>query len=285
MSDALELAETTLRDGDPTTALKHLIAAVKTKPADARMRIFMAQLLCVLGQWERAHTQLNVAADLLPAAIPMREMVGHALRCELLRAEVFAGKRAPMVFGHPDQWLAMLIESLLQSGQGNQALADDLAARAFEAAPAVPGAIDGERFEWIADADSRLGPVLEAFVNGKYYWIPFSRLTKISLDVPQDLRDMVWSPAYLTFDNGGEVVAMIPSRYPGSQSSEDPQILLSRKTEWTPLGAAGSERYAGLGQRLLTSNLGDHSLLNTRLIELEPPPSTDADLQEPAPAA
>lgn len=285
MSDALELAETTLRDGDPTTALKHLIAAVKTKPADARMRIFMAQLLCVLGQWERAHTQLNVAADLLPAAIPMREMVGHALRCELLRAEVFAGKRAPMVFGHPDQWLAMLIESLLQSGQGNQALADDLAARAFEAAPAVPGAIDGERFEWIADADSRLGPVLEAFVNGKYYWIPFSRLTKISLDVPQDLRDMVWSPAYLTFDNGGEVVAMIPSRYPGSQSSEDPQILLSRKTEWTALGAAGSERYAGLGQRLLTSNLGDHSLLNTRLIELEPPPSTDADLQEPAPAA
>ncbi|HEX5373964.1 MAG TPA: type VI secretion system accessory protein TagJ [Aquabacterium sp.] len=284
MSDALELAETTLRDGDPATALKHLIAAVKTKPADARMRIFMAQLLCVLGQWERAHTQLNVAADLMPAAIPMREMVGHALRCELLRAEVFAGKRAPMVFGHPDQWLAMLIESLLQAGQGNQALADDLAARAFEAAPAVPGAIDGERFEWIADADSRLGPVLEAFVNGKYYWIPFSRLTKISLDVPQDLRDMVWSPAYLTFDNGGEVVAMIPSRYPGSQSSEDPQILLSRKTEWTPLGGAGSERYAGLGQRLLTSNLGDHSLLNTRLIELEPPASSDADLQEPAPA-
>lgn len=285
MSEALELAETTLRDGDPATALKHLIAAVKTKPADARMRIFMAQLLCVLGQWERAHTQLNVAADLMPAAIPMREMVGHALRCELLRAEVFAGKRAPMVFGHPDQWLAMLIESLLQAGQGNQALADDLAARAFEAAPAVPGAIDGERFEWIADADSRLGPVLEAFVNGKYYWIPFSRLTKISLDVPQDLRDMVWSPAYLTFDNGGEVVAMIPSRYPGSQSSEDPQILLSRKTEWTALGGAGSERYAGLGQRLLTTNLGDHSLLNTRLIELEPPPSTDADLQEPAPAA
>ncbi|HET6789126.1 MAG TPA: type VI secretion system accessory protein TagJ, partial [Aquabacterium sp.] len=215
------------------------------KPADARMRIFMAQLLCVLGQWERAHTQLNVAADLMPAAIPMREMVGHALRCELLRAEVFAGKRAPMVFGHPDQWLAMLIESLLQAGQGNQALADDLAARAFEAAPAVPGAIDGERFEWIADADSRLGPVLEAFVNGKYYWIPFSRLTKISLDVPQDLRDMVWSPAYLTFDNGGEVVAMIPSRYPGSQSSEDPQILLSRKTEWTPLGWQRALRRAG----------------------------------------
>jgi type VI secretion system protein ImpE len=279
MSDALELAESSLKEGHPTVALKHLVEAVKAKPGDARLRVFMAQLLCVLGQWERAHTQLNVSADLMPSAIPMREMVGHALRCELLRAEVFAGKRAPMVFGHPDQWLAMLIESLLQAGQGQQELANDLAARAFEAAPAVPGAIDGERFEWIADADSRLGPVLEAFVNGKYYWIPFSRLTKVSLDVPKDLRDIVWAPAYLTFDNGGEVVAMIPSRYPGSQSSEDPLIQLSRKTEWTPLGG---DRYAGLGQRVLTTSLGDHSLLNTLLIELEPPPS-DPDLQEPVP--
>jgi type VI secretion system protein ImpE len=279
MSDALELAESSLKEGHPAVALKHLVEAVKAKPGDARLRVFMAQLLCVLGQWERAHTQLNVSADLMPSAIPMREMVGHALRCELLRAEVFAGKRAPMVFGHPDQWLAMLIESLLQAGQGQQALANDLAARAFEAAPAVPGAIDGERFDWIADADSRLGPVLEAFVNGKYYWIPFSRLTKVSLDVPKDLRDIVWAPAYLTFDNGGEVVAMIPSRYPGSQSSEDPLIQLSRKTEWAPLGG---DRYVGLGQRVLTTSLGDHSLLNTLLIELEPPPS-DPDLQEPAP--
>jgi type VI secretion system protein ImpE len=210
--------------------------------------------------------------------------VGHALRCELLRAEVFAGKRAPMVFGQPDEWLAMLIESLLQAGQGNQAMSDDLAARAFDAAPAVPGSINGERFEWIADADSRMGPVLEAFVNGKYYWIPFSRLTKVSLDAPSDLRDMVWLPAYLTFDNGGEVVAMIPARYPGSQSSPDTAIQLSRKTEWQPMAGEGSERFSGLGQRVLTTDLGDHSLLNVRLIELEPPASEQGDDEAPAAA-
>lgn len=279
MSEPLAQAEAALRAGDPDGALQHLTAAVKAKPADARLRIFMAQLLCVQGQWTRAHTQLNVVADLLPSAAPMREMVGHALRCELLRAEVFAGKRAPMVFGHPDPWLAKLIESLLQSGQGNQALADELALRAFEEAPAVPGALNGEPFEWIADADSRLGPVLEAFVNGKYYWVPFSRLTKVSLDAPQDLRDMVWAPGYLTFDNGGEVVAMIPSRYPGSEASTDAQIRLSRKTEWAAIGA---ERYAGLGQRLFSSNLGDHDLLSVRLLELQPPPSADGDAESGA---
>ncbi len=268
MSEAIELAEATLKEGDPVAALKHLVSAVKAKPGDARLRIFMAQLLCVMGQWERAHTQLNVVADMLPSAIPMREMVGHALRCELLRAEVFAGKRAPMVFGQPEEWLALLIESLLQAGQGQEALSQDLAARAFDAAPAVSGKIDGEPFEWIADADSRLGPVLEAFVNGKYYWVPFSRLTKVAFEAPTDLRDMVWTPAYLTFDNGGEVVAYVPTRYPGSQASEDAQILLSHKTEWQ---AMGPDRFSGLGQRVLTTNAGDYPLLNVRLIEVDQP--------------
>ena len=34
-------------------------------------------------------------------------------------------------------------------------------------------------FEWIADADDRLGPVLEAIVNGRYYWVPFERVRRI----------------------------------------------------------------------------------------------------------
>src|SRR5664279_819263 len=137
MSDPRTDAEAALRAGDPATALKHLTSAVRAMPADARLRIFMAQLLCVLGQWERAHTQLNVVADMDSETVAMRETVGHAIRCELMRAKVFAGNRTPMVFGQPDEWLALLIESLLQKGQGNVAMADELAARAFDAAPEV----------------------------------------------------------------------------------------------------------------------------------------------------
>src|SRR5690606_13229359 len=102
MADPRSDAESALRAGDPRAALQHLTAAVRAKPADASLRVFLAQLLCVLGQWERAHTQLNVVADLDALAIPMRETVGHAIRCELMRAQVFAGKRTPMVFGQPD---------------------------------------------------------------------------------------------------------------------------------------------------------------------------------------
>jgi type VI secretion system protein ImpE len=279
MSDPRSEAELALRGGDPRKALVHLTEAVRAKPADADLRVFLAQLLCVLGQWERAHTQLNVVADMNKLAIPMRETSGHAIRCELMRAQVFEGKRSPMVFGQPDQWLALLIESMLQAGQADMKLSEDLARRAFDAAPATSGRINDQPFEWIADADSRLGPVLEACVNGRYYWIPFSRLSKVSFDAPEDLRDCVWTPAQLTFSNGGETVALVPTRYPGSQDSQDGLICLARKTEWRE---GGTDRWFGLGQRVLVTDAGEHDLMAVRTIEFdEPPASTEAaDAQE-----
>jgi type VI secretion system protein ImpE len=264
-TDAQVAAEAAIRAGTPKAALAHLTAAVKAAPAKAQLRIFLAQLLCVLGQWERAHTQLNVVADLDELAGPMREMVGHALRCEKIRAAVFEGRRSPMVFGEPEAWLASLIESLLRAGAGEVELARGLGAKAFEDAPATRGTIDGEPFEWIADADSRLGPVLEAMVNGRYYWIPFHRLVRVGIEAPTDLRDMVWLPAQLQFANGGEVIAVLPSRYPGSEKSDDEQILMARKTEWR---GDGDDRWLGLGQRVLVTDRGEHDLLSVRTISL-----------------
>jgi len=264
--DPIASAEASIRAGAPKAALASLTAAVKANPANPRLRIFLAQLLCVLGQWERAHTQLNVMADMDDAAGPMREMVGHALRCEKIRAAVFAGRRSPMVFGEPDAWLAGLIESLLQAAVGEVELCRNLAARAFEAAPTSRGKINNAPFEWIADGDSRLGPVLEAMVNGRYYWVPFSRLARVDIEAPTDLRDMVWLPAQLRFTNGGEVIAMLPTRYPGSERSDEEQILMARKTEWR---ADGEDRWLGLGQRVLVTDNGEHDLLAVRSIELE----------------
>lgn len=272
MTDSLATAEAAVRANDPKAALVALTAAVKASPAAPKLRIFMAQLLCVLGQWERAHTQLNVVADMDASTGPMREMVGHALRCELLRAAVFKGSRSPMIFGQPDEWMGLLIESLLQAGQGQADLSAQLAERAFEAAPVSRGRINGEPFEWIADADSRLGPVLEAMINGKYYWIPFGRLASIAIEPPIDLRDRVWLPANLSFANGGEAVAMIPTRYPGSQASEDGQILMAARTDWQDIG---HERFAGVGQRVLVTDAGEHDMLGVRLIELEPAGEAD----------
>src|ERR1700682_5631001 len=138
-----EAAERAVRDGDLATALSELQNAVRQQPANAELRIFLFQLLAVHGQWDRALTQLNVAAELDPAALAMAQMYRETLRCEALRAEVFAGRRSPLVFGQPEQWLALLIESLLVQGTDRRGDAAALRERAFEAAPASAGSVDG----------------------------------------------------------------------------------------------------------------------------------------------
>jgi type VI secretion system protein ImpE len=134
--------------------LAQLQEQVRAKPADPKLRIFLFQLLCVLGQWERALNQLSVASNLDPSALAMAQMYGDAVRCEVVRDGVFEGKKSPMIFGQPDEWLALLIESAPRRPGRARALCRSCA-RASKKAPATAGDIDKRPFAWIADADSR----------------------------------------------------------------------------------------------------------------------------------
>ena len=280
MATLATIAERSLRDGDPVAALAELQARVRDNPADAQLRVFLFQLLCVLGQGERALNQLKVACELDPIALAMAQVYGEAVRCEAMRREVFEGRKSPMVLGEPEQWLALLIESLLTAGHGNQVHAGELRARALEEADTSTGSIDGRAFTWIADADSRLGPILEAIVNGRYYWIPFHRIQSIAIEAPVDLRDVVWLPAHFTWSNGGELVGLIPSRYPGSEHSDEPAIRLARKTVWQQ---AGETAAIGLGQRMLATDGGELALLDVRRIDLIAPVADSSEVAAETP--
>jgi type VI secretion system protein ImpE len=213
-------------------------------------------------------TQLKVLGEMDPKVLPMVQTYRAALLCEQLRDDVFAGKRTPLLFGEPAQWAALLVQALALGAQGHEAEADSLHAQAFDQAPASQGTINGQPFAWLADADVRLGPMLEAIVDGKYYWIPFSNLRSIAIEKPSDLRDLVWIPAQLMLANGGEVVALVPSRYPGSASSPDPSIRMARKTDWAERKDGTS---TGTGQRMFATDQGDHPLLEVRKIEFDQP--------------
>lgn len=255
-----------LREGRPQEALQALQAEVRKAPADSRLRVFLFQLLAVLGQWDRALNQLTVVGELDGEAMPMVQTYREALRCEVLRAEIFAGQRSPLVFGEPEPWMALLLDAVRLTAADHHTQAQTTRAQAFETAPTTAGTLDGQPFAWLADADARLGPMLEAIVNGRYYWIPFQRIQAISLEPPTDLRDYVWMPAQFTWSNGGETVGLIPARYPGSQSSADPLVQLGRKTDWLECAA---ETWLGLGQRVLATDQGDYPLLDIRRIELQ----------------
>ncbi|MDH4239500.1 MAG: tetratricopeptide repeat protein [Phycisphaerae bacterium] len=259
-------AEELLRAGQLSEALAALEAKVRTDPSNDKVRVFLFQLLSVMGDWKRALNQLNVAAELDAVNLLMAQVCRVALNCEALRAEIFAGKRSPLVFGEPDDWIGWLIQANHMIASQKYQASQELRERAFEAAPAIPGSIDGQRFQWIADADSRLGPVLEVIVDGKYYWVPFAAVKQIQIDPPADLRDMVWIPAHFTWVNGGEATGLIPTRYPDSEASEDNAIRLARKTEWTE---RPGDVYIGLGQRMFATDIDEFSLLQIRQIELD----------------
>lgn len=259
--------EALLREGRLADALAALQDQVRKDPSSARLRVFLFQLLCVRGEWERALNQLNVAGELDADTLPMVQTYREALTCEALRAEVFAGKRSPVVFGTPAQWTAELIEALRLSAAGEIEASQQLRARAFDAAPAASGSVNGERFSWIADADPRIGPMVEAVVNGRYCWIPFSNIHSIRVDAPEDLRDMVWIPAEFVWSNEGQAVGLLPVRYPGSERSSDDLLRLSRRTDWAD---QGDDLFFGLGQRLITTDAGEYPLLDVREILLDP---------------
>jgi type VI secretion system protein ImpE len=271
---SLDTAERAVRDGDLDAALQHLQEQVRKSPEKADLRIFLFQLLCVTGQWDRARAQLDVAAELDAKALAMAQMYREALQCERLRAEVFAGKKSPMIFGEPEQWLALLIESLLVRETPRADQAQALRERAFEEAPTSTGTLDDKPFEWIADADMRLGPVCEAVINGRYYWLPFARVARIDLDAPEDLRDLVWMPAHFQFQNGGEAVGVIPTRYPGSDTDSDPLVRLARKTTWEEISP---DVFWGRGQRVLTTDAGEHPLMDVRTIVISDAATASAE--------
>lgn len=259
-------AELALKEGDVSRALKLLTEQVRAKPQEAKLRVFMFQLLCVLGQWDRALNQLNVSLELDGGTLPMVQTYREAIACETLRLQVFAGQKVPMLFGEPETWVALLIEALLREGRGEADAARQLREQALEQAPATSGQLDGQPFAWIADADSRLGPTLEAVINGRYYWLPWNRLSKVEIDPPQDLRDAIWMPAHFEFTNGGEVVGLIPTRYPDTNLAAGDALALARQTDWRE---AQPGVFTGLGQRLFVTDTHEVGLMDVRTVTLD----------------
>jgi type VI secretion system protein ImpE len=255
-----------LQAGRVNEALQQLTAQVRGKPADARSRVFLFQLLALLGQWERAQNQLNVSGELDPGNTLMVNAYTQALQGELTRAQVVEGQRSPSLIGEPEQWMALLLQAFKLDAQGKHHQAAPLREQAFEQAPAVTGHIDDTPFEWIADADPQFGPCLEIVVNGNYAWVPFARLQTLKFESPTDLRDKVWAPVQITWTNGGQAVGFIPCRYPDSERSADSDVVLARKTDWlSPV----DDFYVGSGQRMFATDAGEYPLLDVRTISFD----------------
>ncbi len=241
-------ADELIKAGDVAGARAALIEEVRAKPDDKAARIFLAQLLCVLGEWDKAQTHLRAAASAHPSAMMLSATLGQVILAEKAREDVFAGRAAPAALAGGDwPWMQALLAALAAETKGDLAAAGPSRAQAFEESPETPGHADGTRFDFLSDADARFGPCVEAIVDGRYGLVPFAAIAEIRTEGPKDLRDLVWLTVGLTFRTGASGMAFLPVRYPGAAADPDDLIKLARKTEWTPREGLGS---LGRGQRV-----------------------------------
>jgi type VI secretion system protein ImpE len=112
------IAEQFLKDGRPDEALKDLQNAVRDDPANPKSRVFLFQLLSVLGDWKRADTQLKVLSEMDSDSMMLSRIFEPILPCEAIRTDVFAGKRTPIIFGEPPEWVGSLVQAMELFGKG-----------------------------------------------------------------------------------------------------------------------------------------------------------------------
>jgi len=195
---ALEL----FQSGKLQAAIQALGEEVRNAPLDARRRIFLFELLCFAGDYDRAEKHLDIIAGGSQAANVGALLYRSAIHAERTRQKMFEDSSFPMPR-----------KPLETSGQLNA------------------GAFTG--FE---DADPRIGGALEVFVAGSYTWIDFEQIASIEIAHPKRLRDLLWTPAIVTTTHEyramelGEV--LLPVLSPLSWRESDDSVRLGRSTIW-----------------------------------------------------
>lgn len=256
-------ATSLLRAGDIAGARAALAGELRRSPADVPTRQAFWQVLAIAGEWDKAEQQLRTLATTEPKAMMLGSVYGQTIAATRMRERVMAGElRAASLVGS-EPW----VEQLLDAFQAHAADAPDAAAKgeaALAAAPATAGTLDGEPFEWIADADLRFGPMLEAIIGDQYGMVPFAALRRVKVSEPADVRDTVWLPIELETRAGQTSMAFTPVLYPGTVATGDAQLMLARRTDWVAHG--DDER--GLGQRLIATDGPEAGILGIRDIRL-----------------
>lgn len=232
-----------LYDQDVGGARAALVDLVRREPQNQAARMFLFQLLAVLGEWDKAASALKALATLSPEAQMLSVVYGQVLEAEKVRAAAFRGQAEfPLLFSSAP-WAATLTRSLGAFSRGETAQGEVLREEAFGQADEAPGVCDGQAFGWIADVDPRFGPTFEAIIGPRWGLITFEEVSAITSEGPGDLRDLVWLPVQISFKNGQGAAGFLPVRYPGSEQ-QDGGARLARSTQWD--GVTGQ----GLGQRI-----------------------------------
>jgi type VI secretion system protein ImpE len=235
-----------LQAGKLGEAIQALNDEVRNHPEDSKRRIFLFELLCFSGEYDRAEKQLNILGS-----DDMQKEMGallyrSALHAERSRHELFTKKEYPKPVGSEAATVG-----------------------------AVSGTLNGKPFKSISDADPRIGPRLEVFAGGSYLWMNFEHIASLEMEKPRRLRDLLWTPARL---RGGPALKdtemgeiLLPALTPFAWQDSEDAVRLGRVTEWVESDAGVP---VPVGQKMLLVDDEEFPLLEIRKLEINLPQPT-----------
>jgi type VI secretion system protein ImpE len=238
-------------------------AQIRTQPANPAHRWSLFQLLCITGDWARAVQQLQVWAKLGKGQDRVAQLFRDLILAECQRTQVMAGRQPPSFVLDPPTWINGLADALRLTAEAHIEEADVAREAALDLAPLTAARTPQGLAEWVADSDTRLGPVFEIITAGHYRWVPFVDIAAWHVTPPSALIDLIWAPCVLTLTDGSVVRGFVPARYPGSEANSD-AIRRGGETLWSETGRTG---VIALGRKTWVTAQGDFGVFDWLLAD------------------
>ncbi len=253
--------------GNLSGAIEQLTQDVKSSPREQKIRIFLFELLCFAGEFQRAERQLDAIAQTSgDVKVEMgAQAYRSALQAETGRREFFTGAhRTPKFFSEPPAYAALHIDAVAKLTENKIEQLEQSLGESGRAQSPVKGENDGKPFESFRDGDDLISPFLEVFFQSDYYWLPFEQIKRMEIQPPSTLRDLLWTPVIVELREKLLGNVFVPTLYYGSHVHPDDLVKLGRMTDWKSIG---NETLLGVGQRTFFADDIECPLLEIRKIE------------------
>ncbi len=251
------------QQGKLREAVTAALDEVKRSPADVAKRGFLAELLCLSGDLERADRQLAAAGEPDPETLVEITLFRNLIRADQARQQFYSAGRMPEFLNQditPNLRYHLEASVLLRDGKFAEASA--LLRQANEERPQYPGTCNDKPFDDICDLDDLTSSFIEVLSStGAYYWIPFEKIESLEFVAWTRPRDLLWRRAQLMIRNGPDSEVYVPALYAGSAVEADDLIRLGRATQWR--GEEGAP-VRGVGQRVFLAGDDDRPILDVQ---------------------
>lgn len=235
---------------------------LKRNPADAGLRISLAEYVLFAGDFERAD-KLLASAEAVDANLALVVAEFRQLLRAAKRRRNFADEGQPPDFlGTPTEMQTALLRAAVLLRAGDRSAAA-LAAEAAEAGRRkLAGRHNSKAFDDFRDTDDTVGSNIEVLTTtGRFFWIDAADILSMTMHALSRPRDLIWRRCTMSVRNGPDGEVYLPALYGGGVVDSN-ELRLGRTTEWND-----EPPIQGRGQRVLL--LGEEGIAFHELGSIE----------------